>query len=80
MASGRSKYGIDPEMVVRMTTAMPNFADLNSLLYMHTVVPNLLRLGLITERTRADWKRLGMLVDDRTSLFERVGLTLTPLD
>jgi len=55
------KYGIDPENTVRMLTGLPNFAELNSLAYMHTVVPNLLNLGLITERTRDDWKRLGML-------------------
>jgi len=68
------KYGIEPEMVVRMTTALPNFADLNALTYMHTVVPNLVRLGLITERTKDQWKKLGMMVDDRKALFERVGL------
>ncbi len=55
------KYGIDPENLVRMLTGLPNFAELNSLAYMHTVVPNLLGLGLITERTRDDWRRLGML-------------------
>ncbi len=55
------KYGIDPENLVRMLTGLPNFAELNSLAYMHTVVPNLLGLGLISERTRDDWKRLGML-------------------
>jgi len=30
---------------------------------MHTVVPNLRRLGLLTERTRAGWLRLGMMVE-----------------
>lgn len=70
------KYGIDPEMVVRMMTALPSFADVNALAYMHTVVPNLLRLGLITDRTRDDWKKLGMMVDDRKALFERIGLQL----
>jgi hypothetical protein len=70
------KYGIDAENVVRLTTSLPNFADLNALAYMHTVVPNLLRLGLITDRTRDQWKRLGMMVDDRKALFERVGLAV----
>ena len=55
------KYGIDPENVVRMLVGLPNFAELNSMAYMHTVVPNLVNLGLITERTRDDWKRLGMM-------------------
>ncbi len=55
------KYGIDPDNLVQMLVGLPNFAELNSLAYMHTVVPNLLNLGLISERTRDDWKRLGML-------------------
>ena len=57
------KYGIEPEAVVKMFTALPNFAELNSLAYMHTVVPNLRNLGLITERTRERWKQLGMLFE-----------------
>ena len=59
------KYDLDPEMVVRMATTLPNFAELNSMAFMHTVVPNLLRLGLITERTESEWRRCGMLVDQR---------------
>ena len=43
---------IDPEQVTRMALAMPNFAEFNSMAYMHTVLPNLTSLGLITERTR----------------------------
>jgi len=57
------KYGIDPEAVVKLVTALPNFAEINSLVYMHTVVPNLRNLGLITERTRDRWKQLGMLTE-----------------
>ncbi len=57
------KYGLDPESVVKMVTALPNFAEINSLVYMHTVVPNLRNLGLITERTRDRWKELGMLTE-----------------
>src|SRR5690606_23963159 len=49
------KYGLDPEAVVQMVHAMPNWAAVNSELYMHTVVPNLQRLGLLTERTEAQW-------------------------
>jgi len=59
------KYDIDPDTVVKMFTALPNFAELNSLAYMHTVVPNLQKLGLITERTESRWRALGMLVDHR---------------
>jgi hypothetical protein len=57
------RYGVDPEEVVRGALALPVFAELNSLSYMHTVVPNLRRLGLLTERTREGWLRLGMLVE-----------------
>jgi hypothetical protein len=67
-------YGIDPEAVVRMMTALPNFAELNSLAYMHTVVPNLRALGLLTGRTEAEWRRLGMLSDRR-----HLEALLTPL-
>ena len=59
------KYGIEPDMVVQMMTSLPNFAELNSMVYMHTVVPNLKRLGLITERTEPGWRKLGMMVDSR---------------
>ena len=55
------KYGLDPENVIQMLHAMPQWPALNSEIYMHTVVPNLKRLGLITERTESDWRRLGML-------------------
>ncbi len=57
------KYGFDPEAVVSMTTQMSNFAELNSPPYMHTVVPNLRNLGLITQRTEAQWRRVGMIYD-----------------
>jgi P-aminobenzoate N-oxygenase AurF len=57
------KYDIDPVNVTQMFLGLPNFADLNSIPYMHTVVPNLRRLGLITERTQDRWKQLGMMVD-----------------
>jgi hypothetical protein len=54
------KYGIDPENTVKLVTALPNFAEFNSLMYMHTVLPNLLNLGLMTERTEDQYRRLGM--------------------
>jgi hypothetical protein len=59
------KYGIDPENMTRMFTSLPNFAELNSMAFMHTVVPNLRRLGLITERSEAEWRRVGLMVDQR---------------
>ncbi len=58
------KYDIAPEVVVEMFVNMPDWAMVNSKMYMHTVVPNLKRLGLITERTEGDWRRLGMLYDE----------------
>jgi hypothetical protein len=61
------KYGIDPENVVRLTLGMPNFADFNSLIYMHTVIPNLKSLGLLTERSEGRWRELGMLTDRRST-------------
>jgi hypothetical protein len=64
------KYGIDPHMVVQMVTAMPNFADFNSMMYMHTVVPNLKSLGLITERTEQGWREVGLMTDRRKTLAE----------
>lgn len=57
------KYGIDPEQTARMFISLPNFAELNSMAYMHTVVPNLRKLGLITERTEDRWREVGMMVD-----------------
>jgi hypothetical protein len=57
------KYGFDPEAVVAMTTQLPNFAELNSPVFTHTVVPNLRNLGLITDRTESRWKEVGMIYD-----------------
>jgi hypothetical protein len=59
------KYGIDPKSVVQLVTALPNFADLNSMPYMHTVVPNLRNLGLLTDRTRDRWLELGMMTEKK---------------
>jgi hypothetical protein len=42
---------------------MEQWSTLNSMPYMHTVVPNLRNLGLITERTEAGWRKAGMMVD-----------------
>ncbi len=64
------KYGIDPENVVKVGLAMPMWADFNSLMYMHTVIPNLKGLGLITERTEEGWRKAGMMTDRRKTLDE----------
>jgi hypothetical protein len=34
---------------------------------MHTVIPNLKALGLLTERTRDEYKRLGMMTERRSA-------------
>lgn len=62
------KYGFDPDAVVEMMTSLPNFAELNSVFYMHTVVPNLRNLGLITDRTEEHWRRLGMIYDAKSAV------------
>jgi hypothetical protein len=67
------KYGLHPHNVVLAATSMPNFADFNSLMFMHTVIPNLKGLGLITERTESEWRRVGMLTDRRKTLAELRG-------
>ena len=59
------KYGLDPHQVVEMAVGLPNFAEINSELFMHTVVPNLARLGLITGRTEAKYREVGMMHGDR---------------
>lgn len=65
MRSVAPKYDIDPEIAIRAFVAHPQHAELNSLAYMHTVVPNLVRLGLITDRTREKWRSVGMLTERR---------------
>ena len=59
------KYGLDPDNVVAMLLSQPDWARFNSDVFMHTVVPNLARLGLITERTEAGYRACGILWGDR---------------
>jgi hypothetical protein len=59
------RYGLDPDAVVQMLHGMPQWAQINSEVYMHTVVPNLKRLGLITERTEDKYRKAGILWGDR---------------
>ena len=66
------KYGIDPEQTVEAITSMENFADINCIFYMHTVVPNLKKLGLLTERTEAQWRAVGMLLDKRPAALDEL--------
>jgi hypothetical protein len=57
------KYGLDPELITRSMLGMEGWSTVNSMPYMHTVVPNLRNLGLITERTESQWRAAGMMVD-----------------
>ena len=59
------KYDIDPDMITTALVNLPNHAEINSIVFMHTVVPNLRRLGLITERTEQGWRDVGLMVDER---------------
>jgi len=55
------KYGLDPEAVVQATHNWEQWSFVNSEPYMHTVMPNLMRLGLISERTEHKYRERGML-------------------
>ena len=59
------RYGLDPESVVQMLLTQENFAEFNSEVFMHTVIPNLVRLGLITERTEAKYRAAGIMWGNR---------------
>ena len=49
----------------RCVLGLPEWPKFNSELFMHTVMPNLVRLGLITERTEAKYRERGILFGDR---------------
>ncbi len=59
------KYGLDPDSVAQVVLSMPEWPAINSEIYMHTVVPNLKRLGLITERTEDAYRRVGIVYGER---------------
>jgi len=59
------KYGLDPQNVVQMLQGVDDWGKFNSEVFMHTVVPNLARLGLITERTEASYRAVGIMWGDR---------------
>jgi hypothetical protein len=69
------KYGLDPENVVQSTLGLPEWPALNSEIFMHTVMPNLKRLGLITERTEPEYRRIGMIYGDRFEAKHELPLT-----
>ena len=59
------KYGYEVDAISQMATELPEFAEFNSKIFMHTVIPNLKRLGLITDRTESQWRDVGMMIDSR---------------
>ena len=59
------KYGLDPESVALMLLGQEGWAEFNSEVFMHTVVPNLARLGLITERTESRYRACGIMWGNR---------------
>jgi hypothetical protein len=59
------KYGFEVDTISQMLTSMPEFGEINSKPFMHTVIPNLKKLGLITERTETRWRDVGLMVDGR---------------
>lgn len=59
------KYGLDGDDVVATMHRLEQWSLINSEPFMHTVMPNLQRLGLVTERTEQKYRDCGMLVGER---------------
>jgi P-aminobenzoate N-oxygenase AurF len=62
-----AKYELDPEQVVEKLHGLEQWPLINSEVYMHTVMPNLKRLGLVTERTEPRYREIGVLLGDATA-------------
>ena len=58
------RYGLAPEPLARAVYSSSEFWDYRYHLFNHTVLPNLKRLGLITDRTRRNYDTFRLL-DDR---------------
>src|SRR5262249_32510121 len=59
------KYGLDPENVVMSLQSFEAWPMINSEVFMHTVMPNLARLGLLSQRTEDKYRDRGMVIGDR---------------
>ncbi|HYB98403.1 MAG TPA: ferritin-like domain-containing protein [Candidatus Limnocylindrales bacterium] len=59
------KYGLDPDSTVQMMHSYDGWGFFNSEPFMHTVIPNLKRLGLITERTEHKYRERGIIHGDK---------------
>ncbi len=55
------KFDLDPENTAHAVLGSPGFEDARYHMFNHTVLPNLKKLGLITERTRADYEGFKLL-------------------
>jgi hypothetical protein len=62
------KYDLDPDNVVQMMHSLEQWGFINSEPFMHTVIPNLKRLGLITERTEQKYRDRGILFDAQPAM------------
>jgi hypothetical protein len=69
------KYGLDPDSVVQTILGLPEWPRLNSDIFMHTVIPNLRRLGLLTERTEDQYRRIGVVYDGDIEASQDTALT-----
>ena len=58
------KYCIDVDSYVEGILCSDAWGRANVMVYMHTVVPNPLRLGLLSDPTRSRWQQLRMLSED----------------
>jgi len=58
------EYGLDAEELTPLLLADPMYKELAASMFMHTVVPNLRRLGLLTERTEGRWREVGMVTGE----------------
>jgi hypothetical protein len=63
------KYGLDPDNTVQMMHSIEQWGFINSEPFMHTVMPNLKRLGLITERTEQKYRDRGIVFGDKLNQF-----------
>lgn len=64
------RHGLDPTAVAQVVFTSPSFWDARYHMFNHTVLPNLRKLGLITERTRSNY--------DRFRLWEKAAPFGTP--
>ena len=63
------KYGLDPDNTVQMMHGIEQWGFINSEPFMHTVMPNLKRLGLVTERTEQKYRDVGIVWGDKLDMM-----------